>query len=249
MTEQEVIEDIGETLYYFSNPDINFWKSGFNINFVIADIKLEEAAYSYNIARHFYIDAELYSSNGKQIKLNEEFFRMVQLQTSAIWLNNSVDIFLQAEYFLKGMYLHLPLNKEKKVYKCMTNENYYKISKCCGRNIVEEFSNNAKIKSFINDKNVKDLKNIVNQIKHRGAIYSKNIEDMFPKFSSEICIGKKENPVFSSSAFETQLMSYEALKILVHDNLKLFKDVFESYTEVIKIEDKESVCFKSKDAN
>ncbi len=67
MTEQEIIEDIGEILEYFSNPDINFLKTGLNINFVIADIKLEEAAYSYNIARHFYIEAELSSSNEKMI--------------------------------------------------------------------------------------------------------------------------------------------------------------------------------------
>ena len=254
MTEQEFIEDIGEILEYFSNPDINFLKTGLNINFVIADIKLEEAAYSYNIARHFYIEAELSSSNekndiGKQIKLNKEFFRMVHLQTSAIWLNNSIDIFLQAEYILKSMYLHLPLSKEKKIYKYMTNKNYDKISKDCNRNIVEKLSGNEKIKSFINDENVKNLKNIVNKIKHRGAIYSENVEDIFPKFSSKICIGKEENPIFDSSAFETQLIRYEVLKILVHDNLKLFKDLFGSYTEVFKTEDKERVSFKSKDAN
>lgn len=220
--EKEIIADIGDFIDYHTDAleDVLAFKG--NQNKIIANIKLAEAAYLYNAARSYYIDAELYKV-AELDNISKEHNKMVNMQTAAMWLNNFVDILLQAEWFWNEIY--------RTVTKLdLTNDNFERILRQCTVNNVKNNQPNIYIKFLLGSNELSDLRQkIVNTIKHRGAIYSKEIEDSFiGSYSLEF---RDENGVtfLDNSVFETKLYSYETLKSIVNKNLKFFKQIFEYY--------------------
>lgn len=220
--EKEIIADIGDFIDYHTDAleDVLAFKG--NQNKIIANIKLAEAAYLYNAARSYYVDAELYKV-AELDNISKEHYKMLNMQTAAMWLNNFVDILLQAEWFWNEIY--------RTVTKLdLTNDNFERILRRCNADYVKKNQSNVYIKFLLESNELNDLRQkIVNAIKHRGAIYSKEIEDSFIGSYSLEFRDKNGATFLDNSVFETKLYSYETLKSIVNKNLKFFKQIFEYY--------------------
>ena len=220
--EKEIIDDIGSFIDYHSEALTDFFDYKGNPNKIIANIKLAEAAYVYNAARSYYINAELYETKNLD-DISKEHNKMINMQTSAMWLNNFVDILLQAEWFWNEIY-KIATNLD------LTNDNFERILKQCNVNNIKNKQTNIYIKFLLDSNELNDLRQkIVNLIKHRGAIYSKEIEDSFIGAYSLMFKDANGTVVLDNSVFETKLYSYESLKNIVNKNLKFFKQIFEYY--------------------
>lgn len=219
--EIEIINDIGNFIDFYSEPLIDVLRFHANENKIISNIKLSEAAYVYNVARSYYIEAELYEVSTSD-NISKEYNKMINMQTAAMWLNNFVDIVLQAEWFYKEIY------KDTGIY--LTNSNFENILEKCNVNVVKNKTKNIYVKFLIDNDDIRQLrKNIVNAIKHRGAIYSKEIENTFIGNYSIEYRDSNGNIILDNSIFETKLMSYSDLRNIVNKDLKLCRSFFKYY--------------------
>lgn len=219
--EIEIINDIGNFIDFYSEPLIDVLRFHANENKIISNIKLSEAAYVYNVARSYYIEAELYEVSTSD-NISKEYNKMINMQTAAMWLNNFVDIVLQAEWFYKEIYKDTGIS--------LTNSNFENILEKCNVNVVKNKTKNIYVKFLIDNDDIRRLrKNIVNAIKHRGAIYSKEIENTFIGNYSIEYRDSNGNIILDNSIFETKLMSYSDLRNIVNKDLKLCRSFFKYY--------------------
>lgn len=219
--EIEIINDIGSFIEFHREAVIDMFRFEGDENKIISNIKLSEAAYVYNVARSYYIDAELYEVSNLD-NISKEYNKMINMQTAAMWLNNFVDIVLQAEWFYKKIYINTGID--------LTNSNFENVLEKCNINTVKAKTQNVYVKFLLDNEDLRQLrKNIVNAIKHRGAIYSKEIESNFIGNYSIEYRDSNGNIILDNSIFETKLMSYSDLRNIVNKALKLCKSFFEYY--------------------
>lgn len=225
MDENMIIQDIGEYIDYNFEflPDV----TSLEPNKIIAQKKFADCARLYNTARYFYITAMMYEEKHKELDdISIEYNKMIYMQTSAMWLNAAVDVLFQFDWFYDKIYERVKINREIGVK--LSNINFDDIIKSCNLSQIQNNSHNEHILSIAHSRELDVLRQrIVNELKHRGVIYSENLERKFSGVRCGFKYTDADGNYTDNTVFDEKLISFEDLSLIVRSVLKLFKNQFE----------------------
>lgn len=223
LTNEEFQEELGPCLS-FNFPDETFM---IYLNYYLACKKADEAQHIYNSMRYFLWNAVKPDALYHDAKLTDPisilWHRHINWQTAALWLNHCGD------YMLQMNWLGLKLYSDDKI----TANNYQAIlKKCKHEKVLNELQAKGStiifpiISLYLENLEVRKVREWVNTLKHKSLIECTDIEDMFKNRCIGVTINYPNGDSICEGDVMPQLISIEEASRALISVAKTFRNTF-----------------------